>query len=1355
MKLSFTVYLFLLFNIILATAQSDAVERLTIENGLSQGMIFDVLQTRDGFIWVATKDGLNRYDGYNFKVFSHDPFDAFSLADNQIICLFEDSRGWLWIGTQNKGLDVYNRHTNQFHHFSLNFQLDQTATRFPIRNIAESPDGTIWAVQQGSRLVSIQIPPAWKDQWPDQADLTKETSVVQKLIATPDKKPEELIGLWKQENGDLTLFSTARQYRIQGADQEVQPITTLPLPTYIGSVASGKGKNAGTLWMAANIDELFLFKAGKTVRYQLSGSSWLNHPYLIQEDGHGEVWLAFGRSIWQLTSGKPLDLTKPDWELDRDVTCIKTDRNGNIWIGTTGYGLRKINPKRQLFHAEVLGRSIWRLWRSPRGEYFWRDISEIYRHDPAITDAALPAFPALSSGYKMDMVFDSSGAFWLLGSDEKDPEKGILWRYGADQKIQQTFSFARHPYDYMRLLVSRAGAIWITGAQCQLIRFEPLTGHFDYFDYGTVFGKQAAGVQAFALIEDGNSTLWIGTQQGLVKATPNAASFDFQLIQADPQNPKGLNNNSIACLLADPTDPNGLLWIGTKGGGINRLDLRTGQFQHLSTHNGLPDKVVYGILPGNEKAAAGPVSLWCSTNRGLAKIVPHPTTPVSFDVTTFTAAKGLQDNEFNTQAFFKAANGELLFGGVNGMNHFLPEEIHSDTTPPPVFVVGAEINHQPVSYGQPDSPLSAPVEYLRELRLNYDQNNLSFEFAALDFTDPAQNRYRYRLVGLDADWVETGGIRFAHFTHLAPGRYEFRVQGSNGEGAWQEADHSIVVVVHPPWYRSNLAYLLYFLALAWAGWRAYQFQIRRLQEHEQLIFEQRETERVKAMEQTKTNFFSNITHEFRTPLTLIIEPARRILAKNKDPETLENARHVETNSRRLLALVNQLLDMAKLESGSMGIDLRQGDLEEQIRNIFRSFQPLAEQRGIQLSLKLPDHLPPFAFDPGKVELVLNNLISNALKFTPKGGKVTVTGEKTAEQTSARITVRDTGMGIPADALDKVFDRFYQVDSSHTRTGEGTGIGLALSRELAGLMGGSLTVESTVGQGSVFTFLLPTIASTKEVTPSEPDKGLLENEGPPKTATFRNPAERPSVLLIEDNVELRTFIKQCVADTWQVVEASNGEEGVEKALEIVPDLVISDLMMPRKDGYAVCDELKSDELTSHIPIILLTAKSGMDAKIKGLRTGADDYLTKPFNSEELLVRMENLVENRRRLREHYSQSALPNVAPEAEYLPTLDREFLRRFTLTVEQHLPDEKIGVDDLAQKMLVSRVQLHRKLKAITDQNVTDFVRDYRLNRAMSMLRNHEGMVYEVASKVGFGSEKYFSRAFKEKFGVLPSHIN
>lgn len=1368
MKPGIGICFFFLFNTAVLCGQG-LMESLTIEQGLSQGMIFDLCQTRDGFLWIATKDGLNRYDGYNFKVFSNDLFNPYSLAENTVTALFEDSRAWLWVVVDSKGLDLYDPHTGRFHHFSLSFNRNTQGASFGITRIFEAPDGSIYLLQKGNGLVHIAIPPEWENGLPDVPDLSQLTNLT--FFPMGQFQLEKSNGdvffsaIEAREEGAVWVYTQERPYQVELSKGFVRPLDQ------VSSTRSSKGAD---IWGIIP-NGLIRFQAGQaTLRKQLPGPQIVTT--FAKPAANGFFWVAVSNQLWHLASGETPDFSRPHWIVDEDISAVTTDRNGNIWIGTQGYGLRKINPRKQLFNKGAAGTSIWGLWRDTRGRYFCKLVNEVRPYDPVTGEIGTQrAFP---DGPKrvLDMYIDpSSGMYWLLGRGEEEGTTAELRSYNPENGQSKAYLFPFEsppqggqnasagkpgqwfkPYVYARLLRSHDGYLWATGLNCQLVRFDPQTARFDLFDYAASFGKKASTARAIALAEDGNGTIWIGTQLGLVKCSPNGQSFDFELLQANPDNPQGLNNNSIACLLPDPANPRGILWVGTKGGGINRLDLHSGLFKHITMKDGLPDKVVYGILPGSQN------ELWCSTNRGLVKLSPNEPEGM-FNITAFTAGQGLQDNEFNTQAFFKAANGELLFGGVSGLNRFFPDEVQLDTTPPPVFLVGLRINHQAVINGDPFSPLTEPLENIRELDLSHHQNNLSFEFAALDFTAPEKNRYRYRLVGADPDWVETGTSRFAHFTHLAPGRYTLYVEGSNGEGAWQALANPVAITIWPPWWRSNLAYALYLALLLWMVWQGYRFQLRRIQLREQLASELRESARVRALEQMKTNFFNNITHEFRTPLTLILEPARRILVKTREPEVAVNASRIEANSLRLLDMVNELLDLAKLESGSMGLDLRQGDFSKAVRAVFHSFLPLAEQRGLNLSISETEAPSGFMFDLKKTELIINNLLSNALKFTPAGGSVHIHICQGAapeqvhlshRQAGVRVAVSDTGIGIPQEHLGKIFNRFYQVDDHHAPRAEGTGIGLALSRELAGLMGGSLDVQSEEGRGSVFTLWLPAL-TTAPAQDAYDDKVVTTiKEGQP--AARPADEEQPLVLLIEDNAELRAFIKQCISSQWQVAEASNGEEGIKKAQDLIPDLVISDLMMPIKDGYEVCDELKNNELTAHIPVMLLTAKSAMDAKIKGLRTGADDYLTKPFNTDELMARMENLVEQRRRLRQRYAQWAPANEAmPDVpEHLSAHDREFLQRFTSVLDENLSDENMSVEELARKMFISRVQLHRKLKALTDRNVTDFVRDYRLERAMAMLRNREGLVYEVAYKVGFSSNKYFSRAFKEKFGVSPSKV-
>lgn len=1316
-----------------AKAQMTRPEALTIEHGLSQGMIFNILQTRDGFLWIATKDGLNRYDGYNFRVFDHRPNEPFSLSENTVTALFEDSRGLLWIGTESQGLNVLDRRTGRFFHLYLPIRKNNSGLSYEVQGIKETPDGAIWVSQMSNGVFRILPPEDWQNRLPDQPEL-EGVVLVQPVVFNPTTGRSENFGsLSVLPGGDILASSHSHLYRVNRTtlSAEMLALPLPPTPLERDPITTSLCTPGGDIWVAGH-DYALRMRGGESDIFRFPGITLFT---LVRLDEGGQAWLIAEQKMWRLVEGRDPDPAKPDFILDKSVACALQDHTGNVWMGTRGYGLRKFNLQKNLLHAGAENVSVNGLWEDAAGRIYAKTTSQsICRYDPQTrlldNQTAFPDAP----NRQMDLAFGPAGDYWLLCGVKGENAFSQLRHYSADGRPARIFGFQHAVYPNARLWRDGQGLLWISGNGCELIRFNPETGVFKTFSFAGLFPENARTIRTYALTTDGRGDLWLGAQAGLVRGARNGDDIDFQLFTSDPANAASLSFNFIACLLPDPADPSNILWIGTKGGGINRFDFSRGQFTHFTTANGLPNNVVYGILPD----ASG--ALWCSTNRGIVRLS-------AAGVSVYTVSEGLQGGEFNTQAFWKAPSGALLFGGVNGLNRFFPEELDVKT-PPPVFIVGLEINRQKVPPDEAGKRFAGPLEYLNRLELAYDQNNLSLEFAALDFTDPAKNQYRYRLDGLEDKWVEAGTGHFAHYSHLPPGRYVFRVAGSNGAGVWNETPVRLTIVVRPPWWRSAAACWVYFLLFAGLAWRAYRFQINRIRWREHLAFEHREARRIQALEQMKSNFFANVTHEFRTPLTLMLEPLRQLHQNPADPLLRDKLALAERNGRRLLDLVNQLLDSAKLESGSMGLDLRQGDLVAVAHSVFLSFLPSAKQKNIHLHWSAPETIPAFLFDAGKVESILNNLIANALKFTPAGGRIRISlGSRGDEKqkTEAFIEVRDTGIGIPAEALDKIFERFYQVENASRPSGEGTGLGLALSKELAKLMGGDITAESEPGQGARFTFRLP-------VTTGE--KPAAEPESPDQRPAPDETVERPLALIIEDHADLRAFIRQSVGRGWQTLEAADGESGIQKALETLPDIVISDLMMPGRDGYAVCEALKNHELTAHIPIIVLTAKAALHDRLKGLRAGADDYLTKPFNAEELRARMDNLRALRRRLRERYEQISNGAAAAGDHPLSAPDQAFVLRFTQTIEQHLADETLGVEDFARKMFVSRVQLHRKLKGLTGRSATEFIRDYRLERARALLKNREGGVGEIAMRVGFGNEKYFSTAFKEKFGMSPSQV-
>ncbi|MFQ5797448.1 MAG: ATP-binding protein, partial [Bacteroidota bacterium] len=766
---------------------------------------------------------------------------------------------------------------------------------------------------------------------------------------------------------------------------------------------------------------------------------------------------------------------------------------------------------------------------------------------------------------------------------------------------------------------------------------------------------------------------------------------------------------------------------------------------------------------------------------------------------------GLQSNEFNLGAYHKSRSGEMFFGGINGFNSFYPDSIKDNPHIPPLVITGFQIFNESVKISpQGETPLQKHISVTDEIVLSHKDNVFSFEFAALDYNAPEKNQNAYMMEGFDEDWIYSGTRRFATYTNLDPGEYVFRVRGSNNDGIWNEEGTSVRIIITPPWWQTWWAYTVYVILIVAVLYGIRRFEVNRERLAHDLKLQRFEAEKLREFDQMKSRFFANISHEFRTPLTLILGPLKKLTSGDSQGDAKEQFRMMLRNGQRLLRLINQLLDFSKLEAGRMSLQARPENIVRLLKSIVSQFASLAERERITLRFVAPHQMITVYLDRDKLEKIMYNLLSNAVKFTPKGGKVSVSvdrspltkvtkGGKEGEVEFVEITVADTGIGIPPDCIDKIFDRFYQVDSTHRRepapldksspteralfdkaypTGqEGTGIGLALTKELVELHSGEIHVCSQPGRGSTFIVRLPLgkeqlkkaeiAAETPEaeVVKDSVDYDLIpieEYETPDAESYHTKEEETPSddrapiVLVVEDSHDMRGFIREILGKAYRVREAGDGVEGFERAVEIIPDLIISDVMMPRMDGFELCHKLKTDERTSHIPVILLTARASGESKVKGLETGADDYLTKPFDARELQIRVKNLIEERRKLRERFSREV--TLQPRDIAVSSMDEQFLKRVMDVIEQRMSDPDFSTDTFTKKVGMSRMQLHRKLRALTDHSTGEFIRTMRLKRAAQLLKQHSGTVSEIAYEVGFNNLSYFARCFRDLFGQLPS---
>lgn len=1329
-----------------ASAQKEnAYESISIAQGLSQGMVYDILQDKEGFIWVGTKDGLNRYDGYTFKVFTNDRSDSRSLSSNSINKLFEDSKGRIWVGTENEGLNIYDKKTGNFLRIKHNPANAGGLSGNVIKLMEEMPDGRM-------------------------------------LVAADD--------------GKLNIITLKDDF----LNENVTPvIITLPMPSNTKVYGIGNDRNKNT-WIGGMDGTVYKFDATKNEFKLLPGAQLLNNGYLTKEQDilvNGNLYLYNGNEVTPLfdtrknpegnillrpnsnlwdkhhreTSFYDISLWGGDKSIKWDAKLQSPkriiypfifDRSGLIWCGTVGYGLRKYNVNNDKFNAQLYGYSTYSIIPNTDDDFFIGDV--VYRwkrsKNKIVQDSAFNNIPQVT---QIDnFIIAKTGDYWLKSDDKGyfkyNPVTGKLTPYPEINNYKGMGS--KQP-----IMEDSKKQIWFTGLAGDITILNTETEKLTRININTNKKLPELAI-CTALYEDKNGTYWFGTVDGFAKVQSDKMPDAGTKIQwyYTSTNSNSLNYNHVSCFLDDPSDA-GYLWIGTKGGGLNRLEKSSGNFFHITVKEGLPDNVVYGLLTDD----AG--NIWGSTNKGIfcLTLSKNGNKP-GWTFRNFTKDDGLQDNEFNTNAYRKMPNGNLAFGGVNGLNIFNPKEILAKNYKPQVFITNILIGNLPVQPNDNTGVLKNAIEQTQSITLNHLQDILTLEFSSLDFTAPNQNKYRYQLVGIDKEWVESGTRRTATYLHLPSGSYTFKVQGSNSQGVWSDKITELKIRVLPPWWFSWWAYVLYAL-LAVIAVRAYfKFKINKAKLQSQLVFEQQEAKRVKELDTVKTQLYANITHEFRTPLTVIIGMANQV--KN-DPKA-----HLETgvdmivrNGENLLNLVNEMLDLSKLEDGKMTLNLVNGDVIRFLRYIVESFQSLAASQQKQFHFLADTDELLVAYDAEKIRQIITNLLSNALKFTPASGNVYVSISKEEKEAGDVVTVilkvKDTGIGIPESQLQHIFERFYQLDDSHTRKTGGTGIGLALTKELVKLMNGTIAVKSPpVGavKGTEFIIHIPltkaAVADDEHTMPVTMPRAEIEigSTGMQNTYISRhanNNNSAPLILLVEDNVDVVAYTASCLPD-YKLAVGKDGKEGFEIATDIIPDLIITDIMMPFVDGFEMCSRLRADERTSHIPVIMLTAKADMQSKLEGLEKGADAYLEKPFHKEELLLRIRKLLEQRKQLQQYYSKQIgiIQNI--EVENTPAgieepAEHEFVKKLRELVEANFTNYEFNVEQLCKLIFMSHSQLHRKLDALTGCSPNKFIRIVRLNKAKQLLADPSLSIAAIASDCGYNDSGYFARVFKQDFGVTP----
>lgn len=1265
---------------------------VNVEDGLSQNSVVSIAQDSIGYLWFATQDGLNRYDGKTFKYYNKQFDDVTRPNYSRLGKVYVDPQGNLWIISASGTLEKFDSASDTF---IAQSQFKNTSSIF------QNSNGDLYIGTFGEGLYEI-------------------------------KNKKDTLRLFKSRIGNRKIFniyeSANKTYALTSKgllEMDADSISIHREDIPFGSVAIAEdnefwlGSFGKGLFFMDRIENEIKNFSGFDERKQLPID--LNIQSLLF-DSHDRLWVAtYGngaylvdfsqKTIKQFMAKK----TNPYAIHYNDVLCLFEDFTGTIWLGTDGAGLSYYDENLSKFNVltnnqtpQDVNVDVIRAITVDAQNTIWMGTS----------GKGLTSYNRVQDTYKTFTTSNSQINSNRVMSLMNDGNKLYIGFQGSGLNILENGSFKSivdlNGYTIWKIYKDSGNRIWLCTRENGLLQFDGSKGVVA--SYNT--DNSAMPSNNIRTMEEGkDGALWVGTDSnGLWSIDPSDLSVSS--ISKVGDNIKSLHY-----------DKNEILWIGTNGNGLKAYDPEKKSVMTIERNDGLPNNVIYSILPDDQG------HLWLSSNRGLTKV---SVSEESFSIIiNYDNYDGLQALEFNTGAYFKDSKGYLYFGGLEGLNWFKPDALTKNPIPPKTVINKLEV-------------FSEEEAIVQEAEYMYNQNTMTFSFAGLHFSLPERNNYKYKLIPYDEDWIDAANSNTSHYPKLPSGKYEFQVKSSNYDDVWNEEPATYRFTIQQPWYLNTIAKFIYALLILFCGFLVYRYLKWRWQMTMQLKLEHDETERLKKLDEVKSRLYTNISHEFRTPLTLISGPIDKQLSKpDLNEEDKKELSLVQRNAKRLLNLVNQMLDLSKLESGSLKLSVSKGNLSALLRQIIAVFEFRAEEKDIDFTYSIIDAKAAW-FDRDIVEKVVTNLLGNAIKYAPEGGQVAF--ETSVQDGQLVITVINNGNSISNDALGKLFQRFYQTDNSS----DGVGIGLSLVKELAILSHGNIVAHTMNDDDIQFTVTLPIERSFYSQTEIVYEDNMdladtnLQKDIADIISETRPSEESPLLLIIEDNADVRHYIMSIFADEYKLIEATNGKIGMEKAIDYIPDLIISDIMMPISDGIEVCNTLKQDERTSHIPIILLTAKVGEEFEIQGLKMGADDYVTKPFSSQKLQIRVKKLIELRRQLQQRYSHDM--EMSPKSLSNSPVDQKFMERLQGLLDEHLIDPSFNSESLGKKMLLSRMQLHRKLKAMIGLSTSELLRSQRLKMAIKLLVESDRNVSEIAYDVGFNTPSYFIKCFKASYNCTPS---
>ena len=1346
------IALFLIFRVSLQASDVMQFKHLSLQEGFSQSPVFSMIQSKKGFIWIGSRDGLIRFDGYEFKTYRSDKLVDYNITHSNIKAMYEDDEENLWIGTSN-GLFIFNQRQELFTQVDIGFSTI-VFTLLPGDN-----DKVLWvATNRGLRCVSLSTKQTVDVHLSAQNTLDLSECLISCLCRDEKKR------LWLGLEKGLVCYSptTGEMIELPAALRNEQSLQEAHLFVI-------KQDQQGNMWFGTEEAGLYYYDVYKdscyNYRHVTTDSQSLLSNFIrdVLVIDYNEVWIATrdGLSILNKNSRKFTnyihDSTDSGSLSHNTIWQFMKDYSGNIWLPTYAGGINIFSTHRNNFmnigeqvggrnglnqplvNSILLGNNSDEVWIGTDGgglNYINRSNNTAWYYP--VRDMNNHK----QSNIIKSLMWDSKKRIWIGTLD------GITI-FTPETKHSQYLELKGNKHIRVNVLLADAGKIWAGTENEGLISLTE-AGVVD-----TVFMNVPGNNQSLsnntitAIIKDENGQLWIGTRDGL-------NCYDTQMKRFvryfDGEEGENRNRRTVLSLYQDS---NNRLWVGTMSGGYY-FDKSKKEFYKLNAPQ-ICDDVIQAINEDN----AG--NIWFSTYNGLIKVdftyFRLPFREDDYHITRYTVQKGLSSNQFLPGATAKSIYGELFWGGVNGVTMFYPDRIVKNENLPVVSITGFYIHNKEVSLHAKNSPLRLAIEDTDEIILTYKQGyNIGFKFAALNFIYTENNQYAYRMKGLanNSTWNYSGNQRSVQYTNLAPGKYIFQVKAANNDGLWNEVPVEVAIKVLPPFWLTWWAYLVYVALLSGIIYYVVHFFRIRVKLERSLFEEHLQNQRQEDLNRMKLEFFTNVSHEIRTPLTLILAPLEQLENEVKEDGKIHaRIRLIKDNAIRLFKLVNELLDFRKVETGNMKLYITLNNTVDVARNVFNSFQSLAIDKKIAFNFNCKQTDIEAYFDKVQIEKVLYNFFSNAFKFTPDGGRISCVVSE--EDGFVEVCVMDNGIGIPETERENIFQRFYQVGTlGYPKAG--TGIGLAYSKNIIEQHKGNIDVASGLVDNEMRTAFYFKLKLGREhfdisqlVVDDESGKQMAQYTESVSTCIDGDfTSKKATILVVEDNIELRTFMKESLLTLYDILEADNGQQGWDIAIEKIPDLIISDVMMEGINGLELAKRLKSDERTSHIPVIILTARAGYEHLVEGLETGVEVYLTKPFSFKILELNIHNLLATRNSMREKFVRKLI--YEPTGTEINSVDEKFLQKVLAIIEENMSNPEFSVSILATEVGMSQPVLYKKIRAVSDMSVNDFIKSIRFRKAARLLSGHQYSVVDIAYMVGFNDRKYFSKEFKKFFEKNPS---